>query len=233
MNFSCGLSNELLHDYYTLINEIGHLKPSQQAHDTTIWFPHMNKHEFSVKRCYDSQMVIDTKNEMWLRIWKSPVIPRAKFLLWKAACGKTPSQVFLQSKGMTLVSCCVLCKQHEETTAHIFIHCPTTLLLWNYALKCFGLDWVMPNRVEELLEQWVNCQKNSKYARMMTAFVAAIFETIWFTRNNAIFNDVPLPKTEVLIQSISEKLVLWIYKNFDTAGEILADMLTHCRIELE
>ena len=39
------------------------------------------------------------------------------------------------------------------------------------------------------------------------------------------FNCLPMPRINELLQEVIDKLVLWFYKEFDTAGDLFADFL--------
>ena len=46
---------------------------------------------------------------------------------------------------------CSLCKDSEESTDHILIHCDKTRELWTFLLVVFGLVWVFSTSVRNLL----------------------------------------------------------------------------------
>ena len=47
-----------------------------------------------------------------------------------------------------------LCKDDEESADHILIHCAKTRELWTFLLVLFGLVWVFPDSVRNLLLRW-------------------------------------------------------------------------------
>lgn len=54
-----------------------------------------------------------------------------------------------------LVSWCCMCKVDGESVDHLLIHCPLVKeLLWDTVLTLFGMHWVMPRKVRELLDCW-------------------------------------------------------------------------------
>ena len=44
-----------------------------------------------------------------------------------------------------------MCKMSEESIDHLLIHCEVTKELWSPILNLFGVEWVMPKRVYDLL----------------------------------------------------------------------------------
>ena len=56
---------------------------------------------------------------------------------------------------MVTVDWCCLCKKNGETTDHLFLHCPVAQELWNMVWSLFGVYWVMPCGVVDLLASWL------------------------------------------------------------------------------
>ena len=53
-----------------------------------------------------------------------------------------------------MVKKCSFFKDSEESTNHILIHCDTTRELRTLLLVVFGLAWVLPASVRNLLLEW-------------------------------------------------------------------------------
>ena len=53
-----------------------------------------------------------------------------------------------------MVNKCSLCKENEESADHILIHCGKTRELWTLLLSSFGVVWVFPASVRNLLLKW-------------------------------------------------------------------------------
>jgi hypothetical protein len=47
-----------------------------------------------------------------------------------------------------------MCKKEEKTVDHLLLHCESAQFLWNAFFSRFGLAWVMPRRVVDLLHCW-------------------------------------------------------------------------------
>jgi hypothetical protein len=46
-----------------------------------------------------------------------------------------------------------MCKKSGESIDHLF-HCEVARDLWSSLFNLFGVDWVIPRRVRELLVSW-------------------------------------------------------------------------------
>jgi hypothetical protein len=47
-----------------------------------------------------------------------------------------------------------MCKKSGESIEHLSLHCEVARDLWSYILTLFGVEWVMPRMVLELLTSW-------------------------------------------------------------------------------
>ena len=47
-----------------------------------------------------------------------------------------------------------MCKRNGESVDHLLIHCSIAFDLWSMVFTLFGIHWVMPKTVVELLACW-------------------------------------------------------------------------------
>ncbi|XP_019427139.1 PREDICTED: uncharacterized protein LOC109335459 [Lupinus angustifolius] len=62
-------------------------------------------------------------------IWSSCIPPSKSFTTWRLIQERVPTDENLKSRGCFLPSICDLCKKTEETSTHLFLHCPFAVLL--------------------------------------------------------------------------------------------------------
>jgi hypothetical protein len=53
-----------------------------------------------------------------------------------------------------VVKWCCMCKKSGENIYHLLIYCEVARDLLSSILSLFGVDWVMPRRVKDLLVSW-------------------------------------------------------------------------------
>ena len=66
--------------------------------------------------------------------------------------------------------------QNEEMVHHLFIHCNFSRNVWTTLFARFGISWVMPWSVEDLLQQWYfKCQ----FARGRILWKFLLYAFLW------------------------------------------------------
>ena len=71
-----------------------------------------------------------------------------------------------------MVNRCFLCGEGEETIDHLLIHCSKARIMWDLLLAIFGISWVFPLFVKEILVSWEGSfvGKRRRKAWMTTLF---------------------------------------------------------------
>ena len=73
--------------------------------------------------------------------------------MWTATHSQILTLDNLMLRGHPLANRCYLCCCNAESVDYLLLFCPITHSLWMYMLRLFGIDWVMPGSVEELLDR--------------------------------------------------------------------------------
>jgi len=47
-----------------------------------------------------------------------------------------------------------MCKSSGESIDHLFLHCMVATELWRTIMQMFGVEWVMPRSVKDMLGSW-------------------------------------------------------------------------------
>ena len=110
--------------------------------------------KFSVKSYYRSLKGENSPFFPAKEVWGSHAPLRTRFFTWEAVWGKISTIDMLMRRGWSMVNRCNLCKENEESADHILIHCDKTRKLWNSLLSSFGVIWVFPVSVRNLLGEW-------------------------------------------------------------------------------
>ena len=73
------------------------------------------------------------------------------FFVWTTNLGKILMINNLQKVKVRILDWCYLCKSNRETIDHLRIHSPIANKLWSMVFGLFGVHWVMPKTVVDLL----------------------------------------------------------------------------------
>jgi hypothetical protein len=71
-----------------------------------------------------------------------------------ATLGKILTMDNLRKRHIMVVEWCCLCKKSGESIDHLLLHCEVASELWSSIFNLFGVVWVMPRRVIDLLNSW-------------------------------------------------------------------------------
>ena len=90
----------------------------------------------------------------WKSIWKQKISSRVAFFVWTVALGKCMMIDNLRKRKVCILDWCYMCKCYSEIVDHLFLHCLAAMELWDMVFGLFGVCWVMPMTIVELLACW-------------------------------------------------------------------------------
>ena len=80
-----------------------------------------------------------------------------------------------------------MCGCEEENVNHILLHCTVARVLWDIILALFGVHWVFPETVIEVLLSWRGSFVGKKRKKIWNSMPVCIFWTVWKERNRLAF----------------------------------------------
>ena len=102
---------------------------------------------------------------------------------------------------------CIMCRHSGETVAHILLHCEMAYRIWSFVFITFGLSWVVPRSIIDLLFGWWNwLGKHS--SQIWNLVPLCIFWCIWKERNRRTFEDLDSSRDQMLA-SFNGTLFYW------------------------
>jgi hypothetical protein len=98
--------------------------------------------------------------------------------------------------GYTMAGWCCMCCIDGESGTYLLIHCSLASDLWHLILRSFGVLWVFPNSIADLLFGWYNCfgKYNSSVWNLVPPCLMWI---VWRERNSHTFEDEEHPKNKL------------------------------------
>lgn len=78
---------------------------------------------------------------------------------------------------------CCMCWCSGENVDHLLIHCAGASWLWSCAFRSFGVSWVLPKRVVDLLAEWRNWF-GKHTSNIWNLVLHCVMWVIWKERNS-------------------------------------------------
>ena len=149
---------------------------------------------------------------------------RVAFFLWTATLGKILTTDKLRKRRVIILDCCCMCKADGESVNHLLLHCPVARELWNMIFSHFGISWVMPRGVVELISCWNGCKGRHETGKIWMAIPHCIMWCLWCERNARSFNgeEVSIP---ALKYSLLQTMLEWLKAASLITSASIPDML--------
>jgi hypothetical protein len=171
----------------SFFNFIQPFLPSRETDDKLVWSLSKSG-QFAVRSYYGALQVSNRSKFPWKMIWGVKAPRRISFFLWTAARGKILTCDNLMKRGHVLAAWCCMCKNGWETADHLLIHCEVAAALWGFVFQRFGIQWVLPDKVIDLLFGWFNgFGKHS--SDIWNLVPLCLMWSLWQERNSRIFED--------------------------------------------
>ena len=98
-----------------------------------------------------------------------------------------------------------------ESVDHLLLHCAFAKELWSLVFCLFGVQWVMPGRMIELLECWNGDFLQGGSGVLWRAALLCLMWTIWKERNKRAFEDLEWSTAELKLIFCVTCLIGWLY----------------------
>ena len=108
--------------------------------------------------------------------------------MWTVAHSQILTLNNLILHGRPLANRCCMCCCNEEYVDNLLIFCPVAHSMWMYMLQLFGIDWVMPGSVADLLFCWYHWLGKHNFD-IWNLVLGCLMWIIWTERNRRSFED--------------------------------------------
>ena len=109
------------------------------------------------------------------------------FFVWAAALGRILTTDNLRRCHVIVLDWCCMCKKSGENISHLLMHCPVAREVWNFIFSIFGIQWVMPCGVLDLLSCWDVCCLSVRIRKVWDMIPLCVFWCLWWERNSRSF----------------------------------------------
>uniref|UniRef100_A0A2N9GB44 Integrase catalytic domain-containing protein n=1 Tax=Fagus sylvatica TaxID=28930 RepID=A0A2N9GB44_FAGSY len=170
----------------------------QGVADSLCWTP-SSRGLFEVRSFYSVLMHPSSQDYFpWKGVWKAKVPPRVAFFVWTSALGKILTTDNLRKRR-----------------------------LWSVVLTLFGITWVMPRGVGDLLSCWHGPRNKSEAGKIWKMTPHCLLWCIWQERNDRTFNGVE-KSIPALKLHLLHTLLSWAKASHLDSSCSLSDMIDYC-----
>ena len=124
-----------------------------------------------------------------------------------------------------------MCKETGESIDHLFLHCHTARELWALVFSMFGVWWVMPRHVVDLLACWTGRTCRCRAATIWGLIPHYLMWVICGERNARSFED-----SEKMIQELKQcflsMLLEWVNASDISHFNSLYELIIFCQLTL-
>jgi hypothetical protein len=153
---------------------------------------------FSVKSTYNllvRELIPEEEvEEVWVNvlhhIWDSPAPSKVIAFSWQLLYDRISTRNNLVARGVVAVDVpweCLGCVGKVESSSHLFLHCPSAMLVWREVFRWLGISFIIPPSIGSLFEMFRGAARNAKVRSGFLLIWHATLWTIWKARNSAIF----------------------------------------------
>lgn len=164
------------------------IKIQRNSEDVIWWTPTCSR-VFEVKSSYKELSIRGSMSFPWKSIWNTKLPTKVAFFVWTAALGNILTVDNLHRHHIIIVDWCCMCKQWGISGSLI-----TSLWygLWSlvFVLCLFGVQWVMSQRVVELLSSWRGRFTRHRNGEIWSASPLCVMWILWKEQNSHTFEDI-------------------------------------------
>ena len=206
VTFTCNFNDWEMDLVVSFLNLLQSNIPAMEVEDG-LWWKLKKTGRFNTRSYYEALRDPPQVDFPWKSIWRSKAPRRASFFIWTAAWNKVWTCDNLRKRGHFLPSWCCMCRCNGESADHLLIHCSAASVLWCWVFRAFGIQWVLPGVVADVLRCWWNGlgRHSSDVWNLVPLCVMCL---IWKERNCRTFEDISSSESQ-LIESFATTLFDW------------------------
>jgi exonuclease III len=204
--------------------------PTPGVLDTIHW-KYSSQKEFSVSSFYKCLLLSASRDFPWKSVWKPRVPSKVNFFIWTASLGKVLTIDNLRKRQLVIMDWCCMCKEAGESIDHLFLHCHIARELWALVFSMFGVSWVLPRHVVDLMACWNGCTRRCKSATIWGMIPHCLMWVIWRERNARTFEDLE-KQTQELKQCFLSMLLEWVNASDISHFVSLYELINFCQLTM-
>ncbi|KAF1871323.1 hypothetical protein Lal_00020115 [Lupinus albus] len=193
---------------------------SLQLNKTDSWEWKLEKtKQYSVRSAYRSITLPEasqpksSSTKLTHTLWRSKAPLKVTYFAWRLFQDRIPTKDALSRKGVTAIGTdgilCSFCREHSESSHHLFSSCSFTFSVWQLVYNWLGISIVLHHNTSTHFLNHMGLVKDKKCYKVWSVVWLATVWAIWLSRNDLIFNS-NLNTPQQILDSARVKSWFWI-----------------------
>ncbi|GKV37508.1 hypothetical protein SLEP1_g45534 [Rubroshorea leprosula] len=182
--------------------------------DRWVWI-HSVDGQYSTTTAYEvlaKQRREDEEEKVFKRVWNPTIPTKVAAFNWRVLIDRIPTRINLFKWGIIKHAeerKCVLCKEEEEDSNHLFLNCNVAKWLWKACAKWWGISIVLQKECWPTFQQLGAWTKKPHKKEGWDCIWNAMLWTVWMARNKKIFDNAEVNLIN-LFELIQLRSFAWI-----------------------
>ncbi|KAF1868903.1 hypothetical protein Lal_00048182 [Lupinus albus] len=172
---------------------------SLQLKKTDSWEWKLEKtKQYSVRSAYRSIILPEasppksSSTKLTHTLWRSKASLNVTCFAWRLFQDRIPTKDALSRRGVTTIGTddilCSFCREHSESSHHLFSSCSFTFSVWQLVYNWLGISVVLHHNTSTHFLNHMGLVKDKKCYKVWSVVWLATVWAIWLSRNDLIFN---------------------------------------------
>jgi hypothetical protein len=167
---------------------------------------------------FSPKQISPPKDKIWNSLWNNDNPPKVNSFCWIVVHDKLLTGENILKRNIHGPFRCEMCRNAQETSQHIFLHCPYVISVWKASLQSLHRKIRWSSQPKEMLSNWKSYYRGSfkrkpLFRDLFKAFPKYICWKIWLSQNRAIFSNLHSPPYLVAKKSIALLAELFLSKS--------------------
>ncbi|KAG5539456.1 hypothetical protein RHGRI_019858 [Rhododendron griersonianum] len=203
----------------------------QPRADHLVWVASKSK-AFTVSSMYVLATCQETNADNYAKkafhlIWNNVSPYRVQCFGWMAYLGKLKTGDFLLRIGIIYQhhhALCKFCGETIESIDHSLLFCTPVWNVWCKILKWWGIQWVTPNSVSDIINWWLSYRQKPKIKVIWDCIPFAVLWSLWKMRNEHLFQNKDL-NWEDVVDLIKLRIAFWVKTKWNDGDYSVSDFI--------
>ncbi|GLU18032.1 hypothetical protein SLE2022_343540 [Rubroshorea leprosula] len=164
-------------------------------------------------------------HSIFKRVWNPSLPTKVSAFNWQLVLDRIPTKMNLLKRGVIKdmeESKCVVCEEHEEDAAHLFLRCRMTQWLWEACAKWWGAEAKIDIDCLKTFENFGEWSKGTRTRQGWDCIWSTVVWTVWLARNQKLFQHKEINAGK-LFELIQLRSFIWIRARNDRYAFTLSD----------